>query len=71
MKSQNMERADPEKRNLLRQKEVAAVLGVSTKTLGRWRELKEGPPWTTLGGSVYYPRAAFDEYQRAIGATQA
>jgi predicted DNA-binding transcriptional regulator AlpA len=46
--------------------QVAAVLAVSKLTLARWRVQREGPPFLLLkGGTVRYPKAAFEAYLRS------
>jgi hypothetical protein len=35
--------------------ETAEELGVSTRTLRKWRQLGVGPPWADIGHRIYYP----------------
>jgi predicted DNA-binding transcriptional regulator AlpA len=43
--------------------EVAAALGVTTRTLRRWHALGEGPPRTKIGGCrVLYRRGSVDRW---------
>src|SRR5262249_5142821 len=39
---------------LLREQEVAQVLGVSVATVRRWRLLKQGPKYMKIGAAVRY-----------------
>lgn len=48
-----------ERRELMQPKEVANLLGVSTKTLERWRADRIGPPWLRLPGSGPRPRLRY------------
>ena len=48
----------------LRTKTVAAMLGVSERTVERWREAGKGPPFVRIGGSILYPETACVEYLR-------
>lgn len=41
---------------------VAARLGVSAKTLGRWRCEGSGPPYVAAGGVVRYRRTDLDAW---------
>ena len=34
--------------------ETAEELGVSTRTLRKWRQLRIGPPWTAVGRKILY-----------------
>jgi predicted DNA-binding transcriptional regulator AlpA len=47
------------------ERELAAVLGVSVKTIQGWRFRSEGPPWKKLAGTVRYPAEQFDEWVAA------
>lgn len=42
----------------LTEAELAKELGISTRTLIRWRRLREGPPITRLGRRILYHRQA-------------
>ena len=46
------------------QQRLAKELGVTLRTLQRWRERKRSPPFTTIGRSVYYRRQAVNEWLR-------
>ena len=41
----------------LTEEEQAAELGVSTRTLARWRAMRAGPAFTTIGKKIRYRRA--------------
>lgn len=43
-----------EKKSILTTRDVADYLGVSERTLLRWRANEEGPTWTYVGGRVRY-----------------
>jgi hypothetical protein len=46
--------------------EVAAVLGITKWALAGWRVERKGPPFVQLrGGTIRYPRAAFEVFLRA------
>lgn len=49
----------------LTDKELAEELGVSTRTLERWRRLREGPPLTKIGKKVAYRRSAVSDWLAA------
>jgi hypothetical protein len=34
--------------------ETAEELGVSIRTLRKWRQLRIGPPWTAVGRQIFY-----------------
>jgi Helix-turn-helix domain len=40
--------------NLLTEREVSAILRMSTAALRRWRVLGSGPPYLKIGGAVRY-----------------
>jgi predicted site-specific integrase-resolvase len=42
--------------------ELAAQLGISTRTLIRWRRLGMGPAFTKMVRRILYPRAAVLEW---------
>ena len=42
--------------DFLTQDEAAAELKICERTLDRWRQLGEGPPFTKIGRRVYYRR---------------
>ena len=39
---------------LLSSAEAAALLGISLRTLRRWRQMREGPPWVPIGRKIVY-----------------
>jgi hypothetical protein len=39
---------------LINEHEAAIRLGLSVKTLRRWRWLRRGPPWVKIGNAVRY-----------------
>ena len=39
---------------LLSAQDAAALLGISPRTLRRWRQMREGPPWVPIGRKVVY-----------------
>ena len=39
---------------LLSSEDAAAVLGISLRTLRRWRQMREGPPWVSIGRRIVY-----------------
>lgn len=50
--------------SLLREKEVAAILGLSTNTLRKWRSLRKGPNYVKLGGyAVRYSREDVEAFK--------
>jgi predicted DNA-binding transcriptional regulator AlpA len=53
----------------LTEKDIAAVLGLKTRTVRAWRTQRraDGPPYVHLGGSVRYPS---DEFQRWLSTRQ-
>jgi hypothetical protein len=42
--------------------ELAAALGVTTRTLRRWHALGEGPPRTKIGCRIYYRRSSVERW---------
>jgi len=52
--------------DLLNEREVAAILRLSTKTLQSWRSTNRGPVYVRVGGRlrgrILYSRAAITEY---------
>ena len=42
--------------NCLSEEQLAAELGITIRTLARWRALREGPAVTRIGRAVYYAR---------------
>lgn len=51
---------------LLSEKEVAAILKVSRRTLQQWRYLGKGPPFLKIGLMVRYPRAALEDWLESV-----
>ncbi len=47
---------------LLKPEEAAVVLGLSTKTLARWRWAGRGPRYRKLGGAVRYSETDLQEF---------
>ncbi len=58
--------------DLLSEEALAAQIGVTIRTLQRWRQLRQGPPWLSIGRSVFYRAAATREWilQRERGEPQ-
>ena len=50
------------KRRFYSERDLAGVLGVSTKTLQGWRCRSLGPPWRKLCGAVRYDSVEFDTW---------
>jgi excisionase family DNA binding protein len=46
------------------QKEAAAELKVTDRTLDRWQRLREGPPVTRLGRRILYRRSSLQAWLR-------
>lgn len=44
-------------------KEVAAVVGLSTRTLKRMRDAGKGPPWRKVGWFVRYPTDGVERWK--------
>jgi predicted DNA-binding transcriptional regulator AlpA len=49
-------------KNLIAEREAAALLGLSAKTLQRWRWIKQGPKFVKLGGAVRYSIRDLEEF---------
>ncbi len=45
--------------------ELAAELGISSRTLERWRRLRETPPETKIGIRVFYRKNAVQAWIRS------
>lgn len=45
-------------------RELAQYLQVSERSIYRWRQLRQGPPWTRVGHQVRYLRDEVDKYLR-------
>ncbi|WP_420801302.1 helix-turn-helix domain-containing protein [Pinisolibacter aquiterrae] len=43
---------------MLAEKEIAAELGVSSRTVKRWRAMPDGLPFIALGGRIFYRRSS-------------
>jgi predicted DNA-binding transcriptional regulator AlpA len=46
----------------LNEKQVAEIMGLSVKTLQRWRLFGEGPEWKKFGTAVRYPADALNAW---------
>lgn len=46
----------------LTEKQVAEIMGLSVKTLQRWRLFGEGPEWRKFGTAVRYPADALEAW---------
>jgi predicted site-specific integrase-resolvase len=46
----------------LNEKQVAEILGISVKTLQRWRLFGEGPEWRRFGTAIRYPSDGLHVY---------
>lgn len=44
--------------DMLAEKEIAAELGVSARTVKRWRAMPGGLPFIALGGRIFYRRSS-------------
>lgn len=57
--------------DLMKEKEVAALLRVSRQTLSAWRSADKGPPFVQVEGSIRYPREALGKWldERTLGGT--
>jgi predicted site-specific integrase-resolvase len=47
---------------MLRRRDAAELLAVSTRTLDRWRVEGIGPPFARLNGRIRYPRQALARF---------
>ncbi|MFY9836835.1 MAG: helix-turn-helix domain-containing protein [Xanthobacteraceae bacterium] len=56
---------------LLTQREAAALLKLSQRTLERWRVAGDGPKFVRLGRSIRYHLTAIETYiaSRVVGST--
>lgn len=45
-------------------KEVAAIVGLSTRTLKRMRDAGKGPPWVKVGWFVRYPTEGVEKWNK-------
>lgn len=52
---------------MLNEREVAARLGISVKTLQAWRLARKGPTYSKLGRAVRYSSEAVDRF---VASTQ-
>lgn len=50
----------------LTDRELAAQLDKSHRTIARWRRLREGPPVTRVGRRVLYRRTAVAEWLKSL-----
>lgn len=49
-------------------KEAAALIGVSTRTLERWRKAGVGPPYAVHCNRIWYRRRGIDEFLESVFA---
>jgi predicted site-specific integrase-resolvase len=42
--------------------EFCQQLGITIRTARKWRQTGEGPPYATVGASIYYPAAQFQKW---------
>ena len=49
-------------KDYLTEAQLATELGVSTRTLTRWRCSREAPPITRIGRRLYYSRSAVERW---------
>jgi hypothetical protein len=56
----------PEFDEWLTEKEAAAKIGKSTRTLRVWRRKRTGPPYALFGRTVKYRKLALVEHFRAV-----
>jgi len=57
---------------LLKEREVAELLGVSIRTLQHWRSVGDGPTYTKIGRCVRYETAEvshFIQYRRCVSTS--
>lgn len=47
------------------QKNAAAALGITVRTLENWRAQRTGPAWVKLGHRIYYRHAALGDWIRS------
>lgn len=52
----------PSPENLLNEKQAAEILGLSPRTLQKWRVIGGGPGFCKLLGAVRYSRADLNEF---------
>jgi len=57
-----MSNPEPVLSDYLTQKEAAAELKVTDRTLDRWQRLREGPPVTRLGRRILYRRSSLQAW---------
>ena len=50
----------------LNEKQVAEIMGISVKTLQRWRLFGEGPGWKKFGAAVRYPADALQAWIESV-----
>ena len=50
--------------DLMSDDECAAELGRNARTLKRWRDLRQGPPYLRIGRQIYYRRQAVRDWFR-------
>lgn len=47
-------------------KEVSVMLGVSVRTLEKWRQEDAGPPYAKFNGRVWYKKAQIDTWLDSV-----
>jgi Helix-turn-helix domain len=57
-----MSNSEPVLSDYFTQKEAAAELKVTERTLDRWQRLREGPPITKLGRRILYRRSGLQAW---------
>ena len=60
-----MSNSEPLLSNYFTQKQAAAELRVTDRTLDRWQRLREGPPITKLGRRILYKRSSLQAWLHA------
>jgi len=54
---------------LMKEAEVAEVLGISTRTIQAWRWKGDGPEYVKVGGSVRYKETDVEAFLRPCTST--
>jgi hypothetical protein len=57
-----MSNSEPVLSDYFTQKEAAAELKITERTLDRWQRLREGPPITKLGRRILYRRSSLQAW---------
>lgn len=55
---------------LINEKQAAEMLGLSTKTMQKWRWLGEGPQWCKVGRAVKYRITDLEAYIQSCVQTR-